>query len=56
MSSYELKRMARLLKEALENPRSTHEIAATFQAAGIIDHKGNLKEPYKNIYIPVQHN
>jgi len=56
MSTEEVKKMTRLLKEALENPRSTHEITATFQAAGIIDHKGNLKEPYKNIFIPVKHN
>jgi hypothetical protein len=54
MSSEDIKRMVGLLKEAQSNPRSKKEIAATFEAAGIIDKKGNLKKPYKDIYIPVR--
>ena len=53
MSSEDLKRMVGYLKEAQKSPRSKKEITQTFEAAGIIDKKGNLKKPYKNIYIPV---
>jgi hypothetical protein len=53
MSNEDIKRMVDLLKEAQINPRSKKEITATFEAAGIIDKKGNLKRPYKDIYIPV---
>jgi hypothetical protein len=52
MSNEDIKRMVGLLKEAQTNPRSKKEITATFEAAGIIDKKGNLKKPYKNIHIP----
>ncbi len=53
MSNENIKRMVGLLKEAQTNPRSKKEITATFEAAGIIDKKGDLKEPYKDIRIPV---
>lgn len=54
MSSEDINRMVDLLKRAQNNPRSKKEITATFEAAGIIDKKGNLKKPYKDIYIPVR--
>ena len=53
MSNEDLKRMVGFLKEAQKSPGSKEEITQTFEAAGIIDKKGNLKNPYKNIYIPV---
>jgi hypothetical protein len=40
-------------KEAQTNPRSKKEITDTFEAAGIIDKKGDLKKPYKDIHTPV---
>jgi hypothetical protein len=54
MSSEDVKRMVKLLKKAQSTPRSKKEITATFEAAGIIDKKGNLKSPYQNIYIPAK--
>lgn len=54
MSNEDIKRMVGLLKEAQTNPRSKKEITANFEEAGIIDKKGNLKKPYKDIYIPVR--
>ena len=53
MSNEDIKRMVGLLKDAQANPRSKKDITATFRAAGIIDKNGNLKNPYKDIYIPV---
>lgn len=52
MSNEDLKRMVGLLKEAQAKPRSKKEITKTFLDAGIIDKKGNLKEPYQDIFIP----
>jgi len=54
MSSDDVKRILGHIKKARTNPRSKKEITATFRAAGIIDKKGNLKDPYKDIYIPVR--
>lgn len=54
MSQEELKKMVSLLKKAQTNTRSKEEITATFEAAGIIDKNGNLKDPYKNIRIPIK--
>lgn len=54
MSTEDVKRIMGLIEKAQANQRSTQEITATFQAAGIIDKKGNLKHPYKEIYIPVK--
>jgi hypothetical protein len=54
MSNEDIKRMVGLIKEAQTNPRSKKEITDTFEAAGIIDKKGNLKKPYKGIFIPIK--
>ncbi len=54
MSSEDAKRILGHIKKAQTNPRTKKEIKATFIAAGIIDKKGNLKDPYKDIYIPVR--
>ncbi len=53
MDHEDIGRIMNLLKEAQIHPRSKAEITANFEAAGIIDKNGNLKTPYKNIYIPV---
>ena len=42
-----------IIKDAIKHPRSRKEITKTFQDAGIIDINGDLKEPYKDIKIPV---
>jgi len=39
------------IKDAIKHPRSKDEIKKTFMDAGIIDEKGELKWPYKNIKI-----
>ena len=52
MSSEDTQRLQALLKNALKEKRSKKEITATFKAAGIIDEEGNLKSPYREIYIP----
>jgi len=53
MNKDDIIRISKLLQRALDNPRSKKEITKTFTDAGIIDKKGNLRYPYKNIYIPV---
>jgi len=40
-----------LIRYAIKHPRSKDEIKKTFIGAGIIDEKGELKWPYKNIKI-----
>ena len=40
-----------IIKDAIKHKRSKDEIKKTFMGAGIIDEKGNLKYPYKNIKI-----
>lgn len=52
MGTEDVKRVMQLIRDAQTVGRSKDEITATFQAAGIIDKKGNLKNPYQHIYIP----
>lgn len=52
MGTEDVKRVMQLIKDAQSSGRSKNEITATFQAAGIIDKNGNLKNPYREIYIP----
>ena len=40
-----------IIKDAIKHPRSKDEIKKTFMGAGIIDEKGDLRYPYKNIKI-----
>ena len=54
MSNEDLKRLKRLIQNAKRDKRSDAEVFRTFKDAGIIDTKGNLKEPYKNLQIPVK--
>ena len=54
MSAEETNRIIRLVKDAIKDNRSKREIIETFQDAGIIDKHGDLKNPYKGIYIPVK--
>ena len=53
MRNEDAKRLIGLLKDAQIHPRSKEEITSTFEAAGIIDENGDLKGPYKGIYITV---
>jgi hypothetical protein len=53
MSTEDTTRIIQLIKKAQKEKRSKKDIIATFLAAGIIDNKGNLKKPYKEIYFPV---
>jgi|GEM_PF-2324819 hypothetical protein len=52
MSIDETDRIIKLIKEAIKQNRSKREIIETFKDAGIITKNGNLKSPYKEIYIP----
>lgn len=54
MSIEETNRVIRLIKEAIKENRSKKEIFETFKDAGIINKSGNLKAPYKEIYIPAE--
>lgn len=54
MSSEDIKRLKRLIQNAKREKRSDTEVFKTFKNAGIIDTKGNLKDPYKNLQIPVK--
>lgn len=54
MSLDETDRILKLIQKALKEKRSKKEIFDTFKNAGIITEKGNLKAPYKKIYIPVE--
>lgn len=54
MSLEETNRILKLIQEAIKVKRSKKEIFETFRDAGIITEKGNLKSPYKEIYIPVE--
>lgn len=40
-----------IIRDAIKHKRSKDEIKKTFMEAGIIDGKGDLKYPYKNIKI-----
>ena len=52
MSPEEAEKLRELIQKALKEKRSKEEITKTFKEAGIITEKGNLKAPYKEIYIP----
>jgi hypothetical protein len=54
MNNEEKDRIIRLIKSALREKRSKKAITDTFVNAGIINRKGILKAPYKEIYIPVR--
>jgi len=54
MGSDDIKRLKKLIQSAKKDKRSDSEIFSTFKNAGIIDKKGNLKDPYKNLKIPVK--
>jgi hypothetical protein len=52
MSAEETDRIINLVKEAIQQERSKEEIFENFKDAGIITKNGNLKSPYKDLYIP----
>ena len=52
MSTEESIRIIKLLTEAIKENRTRDEAFENFKDAGIITEKGNLKSPYKDIYIP----
>ncbi len=52
MSPVDTERLTKLVIKVRRKTRSKKEIKATFEGAGIIDKKGNLKKPYKGIYFP----
>lgn len=52
MSLEETDRLINLVEEAMKENRSKEEIFETFKDAGIITKGGNLKAPYKEIFIP----
>lgn len=54
MSTEETKKILKMIRKALRETRSKEEIFQTFKDAGIITEKGNLKAPYKEIYIPLE--
>jgi hypothetical protein len=54
MSFEETNRIIKLIKSAIKEDRSRKEAFNAFKEAGIITEKGNLKSPYKEIYIPVK--
>jgi len=54
MSTEETDRIITLVKDALKEKRSKEEIFETFKEAGIITKNGNLKSPYKEIFIPAE--
>jgi divalent metal cation (Fe/Co/Zn/Cd) transporter len=54
MSAEETDRIITIVKEAIKHERSKEEIFETFKDAGIITKNGNLKAPYKEIYIPTE--
>lgn len=53
MGSDDTMRLLELVKQARRKPRSKKAIKKTFTEAGIITKKGNLRRPYKDIFIPV---
>lgn len=52
MGTEETIRIKKLITEAIEEERSKEEVFEIFIDAGIITKKGNLRAPYKEIYIP----
>ena len=55
MSPVDTERLTKLVIKVRRKTRSKKEIKATFEGAGIIDKKGNLKKPYKGICFPAKH-
>ena len=51
MSADDIKRLDKILTSRIKNPRPIHEVKKTFVAAGFIDYKGRVKNPYKSIFI-----
>jgi hypothetical protein len=54
MNMEETNRIIQIVKEAIKSNRTKREIVENFRDAGIIDKNGDLKTPYKKIYIPVE--
>ena len=54
MSLEETDRLISLVEKAIKETRSKEEIFETFKDAGIINKNGNLRAPYKEIYIPAE--
>ena len=54
MSLEETDRLIILVEKAIKENRSKEEIFETFKDAGIITKNGNLRAPYKEIYIPAE--
>lgn len=54
MSIEETDRLINLVEEAIKENRSKEEIFETFKDAGIITKNGNLRAPYKKIFIPAE--
>ncbi len=54
MSLEETEKIVKLLQMELKKDRSRKEAFEAFKNAGIITEKGNLRFPYKGIYIPVK--
>ena len=54
MSLEETEKIVKLLQRELKRGRSPKEAFEAFKNAGIITEKGNLRFPYKGIYIPVK--
>jgi hypothetical protein len=54
MSLEETERILKLIQKAIKEKRSKKEIFETFKDAGIITKKGNLKAPYKELFILVE--
>ena len=54
MGTEDIKRLKKLIQTAKKDKRSEKEIFNTFKNAGIIDKNGDLKDPYKDLQIPVK--
>jgi hypothetical protein len=54
MNTEETLRIIKIISEAIKEERSKVEAYETFRDAGIISKNGNLKSPYKDIYIPAE--
>jgi hypothetical protein len=52
MSKEEVDKLIVIVKKAIHKKRSKSEILKTFENAGIMTRSGNLKDPYKKIFIP----
>ncbi len=54
MNLEETNRIIQMVKDAIKGNRTKREITANFKDAGIIDKNGDLKTPYKKIFIPIE--